>query len=374
MIDTIVLELTYMDYIITDHEQFNPPTYNVSTGRPLLKHINNPSSKDKKDGIYKPRLTIMKRGRNEVPLRIEFSIPKLIFGNNIEEVQIAHTPQIFSKLQSILQNMGVSIQLSNLKNAKVLAVHYSKNVLLSSGYTASLTIKELAKVNLTKQLDLSKTEFRNEGHSLQYYAKNNSFVMYDKVKDLKQSQGRAIDKDQNHLQSNIFDVLQDQSPETEVLRLEVRLCSRRKIKQLTQKLGFNVQEAQFKDLFSEKIAQAVLKYYWQEMVINKNRFLFLSNNDPFQTFKSLIKVHKPKQAFYLLGLFTLSREKGLREVRQSLAKHSDDRTWQRMQKDLQTLNQLGTVTPAYRFIDDIERSLNDFKPFKLPKELKLSLC
>jgi hypothetical protein len=374
MIDTIVLELPYMDYIITDHEQFNPPTYNVSSGRPLLKYINNPSSQDKKAGIYKPRLTVMKRQYSQIPLRIEFSIPKLIFGNNLDEVQIAHIPQIFSKLQEVLKSMGVNIQLANLKDAKVLAVHYSKNVLLSSGYTASLAIKELAKVNLTKQLDLSKTEFRNEGHSLQYYAKSNSFVMYDKVKDLKQGKGRAIDKDQNHLQSSIFEVLKNQSPDTEILRLEVRLCSRRKIHSLFRKLGFNITDARFKDVFNINIAQGVLKYYWQEMVINKNRFLFLSHQDSFQTFKTLIKDNKPKQAFYLLGLFTLSKEKGLREVRQALARHSNDRTWQRMQADLKTLNQLGTVTPAYGFIDDIETTLNEFKPFKLSNKLYLSLC
>jgi hypothetical protein len=158
MIDTVILELPFMDYHITDHEQFNPPTHNVAQSRVyLLKYLNNPSTQDKKDGLYKPRLTIIKRrvkGHDHIPLRIEFSVPKLIFGNNVDELHDADLPRIANALQKTLGTMGVSVTIQAIMSAKVSAVHYSKNVQLSGGSTASFAIKELSK----PQVALTPTE------------------------------------------------------------------------------------------------------------------------------------------------------------------------------------------------------------------------
>jgi len=241
MIDTVVLELPFMDYHITDHEQFNPPTHNIAQSRTyLLKYVNNPSSQDRKNGTYKPRLTIVKRrinGRDHIPLRIEFSVPKLIFGNNVDELHDADFPRVVSALQKTLEAMGVSITIQAIMLAKASVVHYSKNVPLTGGSTASFAIKELSKINLTQKLDLSSTQFRNGGHSLQYYSNCHSFVIYDKVKDLTQLKGHAIDKDQTAQQSDIFELINGRSTLLELLRLEVRISNRTKLKSLMAKLG-----------------------------------------------------------------------------------------------------------------------------------------
>lgn len=50
----------------------------------------NPTSTEKMCNIYVPRLTLIKRVSNgfHTELRIEFSIPKLIYGNNFQEVEL----------------------------------------------------------------------------------------------------------------------------------------------------------------------------------------------------------------------------------------------------------------------------------------------
>lgn len=373
MIDTVVLELPFMDYHITDHEQFNPPTHNVAQSRTyLLKYVNNPSSQDKKNGIYKPRLTITKRrvkGIDHIPLRIEFSIPKLIFGNNVDEVHDADLPRITGALQKVLECMGVSVTNQAIMSAKVSAVHYSKNVPLTGGSTASFAIKELSKINLTQQLDLSNTQFRNEGHSLQYYSKCHSFVIYDKIKDLTQSKGRAIDKDQTAQQTSIFDFIEGRSNPLELLRLEVRICNRTKLKSLMAKLGIPNEDPQFKDVFSSQLAQTVLKHYWEGMITKDNLFLFVSTNEPQQMLKVLLRAgYDPKKAFYLLGIITASKDKGLRELRKVLGKYASKRSWYRIKTDFTELNSLSTVMPVYNFIDEVNTNLAQFKPYKLQKE------
>lgn len=375
MIDTVILEIPQIDYIITDHEQFNPTTHNITSSRTLLmKHVNNPTSQDKKQGIYKPRLTIMKRSYKEIPLKIEFSAPKLLFGNNIDEMRNADLPRVANNLHKALLTMGVSISIHAIMTAKVLAIHYSKNIKLAKGYTSSLVIKELAKINLTQKLDLSKTQFKNEGHSLQYYAASHSFVIYDKIKDLKQSKGRASDKDQNHLQSSIFDIIQESAESTEILRFEVRLCKRRKLKTMLKKVGFANENPKLAELFNSQTSKAILTHYWKEMVLNQNIFLFTGNKDPLQILTQLLQTAKPQRAIYLIGLFLISKEKGIRELRQTLAQHASDRTWYRIQNDLQELNSLATTNQIYSFISDIQTQLDSFKPYKLNKEIDLPLC
>ncbi len=373
MIDTVVLELPFMDYHITDHERFSPATHNlVQTRTYLLKYVNNPTSQDKKDGIYKPRLTITKRrvkGRDHIPLRIEFSIPKLIFGNNVDELHDADFPRVTNALQKCLQTMGVSTTIKAIMSAKVSAVHYSKNVQLSDGSTASFAIKELSKINLTQKLDLSSTQFRNEGHSLQYYSNCHSFVIYDKIKDISQTKGHAIDKDQTLQQLNLFDLIEGRANPLEILRLEVRISKRTKLKTLMTKLKSPNTDPEFKDVFNGKLAQAVLKHYWKDMVTENNLFLFVSTNEPQQMLKVLLRAgYTPKEAFYLLGIITASKDKGLRELRKMLGKHASKRSWDRIKKDFAMLNSLSTVMPLYSFMDEVNTSLEHFKPYKLQKE------
>jgi len=80
MIDTIVLTIPRNKYIILNHDRFESPYYGLGL-RSNFSCKKNPTKTELLKGIYKPRLTITKRMRKkdyEIPLRIEFSIPKLI--------------------------------------------------------------------------------------------------------------------------------------------------------------------------------------------------------------------------------------------------------------------------------------------------------
>jgi len=118
MIDTIVLTLKTGMFTILDHDKFSPSTkglydptgYYRLGGRANITCKQNPTPNELKQGIYKPRLTITKRinrERNfEIPLKIEFSIPKLLYGNNFDEVTDADFPAVIQKLKTVLKDMG----------------------------------------------------------------------------------------------------------------------------------------------------------------------------------------------------------------------------------------------------------------------------
>src|SRR5581483_9504598 len=153
MIDTIALTLNEGMFTVLAHDKFSPSTRGLYSqpfytlgGRGTFQCVQNPTAKDYKNGIYKPRLTVTKRlkpGGFEKVLRIEFSAPKLIFGNNFDELTEEHFASILTLLKDRLNEMGVMVR--QLETAPVSAIHYSKNVILTDGSTPYGILQELYK-------------------------------------------------------------------------------------------------------------------------------------------------------------------------------------------------------------------------------------
>jgi len=86
MLDTIILEIPIEFRAIIDQSKFSPPARMIEVLQGFFRCTNNPKAIDRKSGIYKPRLTLIKRGVMLL-LKIEFSAPKLIFNNNLDELE-----------------------------------------------------------------------------------------------------------------------------------------------------------------------------------------------------------------------------------------------------------------------------------------------
>jgi len=169
------------------------------------KHVRNPSKTEKETGKYFPRLTGYKRRfSQEANVRIEFSVPKLLYLNNLDELEDADFSEVIETLQERLKTMGVNVFKSILENASVSSVHFSKNIQLQGGYTSNYLISEMNKVNLRKSFDFAKTRFMNDGQSLYAHTTAHQLVIYDKIADLNKGEKRAIDKELTHYQKNLF--------------------------------------------------------------------------------------------------------------------------------------------------------------------------
>jgi hypothetical protein len=343
-------------------------------GNFLVKCVNNPTSTDKKNERYKPRLTLMKRptkNGNEIPLKIEFSVAKMLHGNNVEEVEGKDFEKVISALYDAMLTMRVEVQKEVLRKASVSAFHPAKNIELADGYTSSFVINELHKIDVSKKMDLNRDSFRNNGHSLQFYTNSHSLVIYDKVQDLKKPEKRAIDKDQNAVQLTLFETL-TKKEKKEILRIEARLAKKVKLNAILKRLGFN-ENPTFKDVFNKDLCQKVLLDYWNELITGKNLFLFDVESSPTKTldaiFKNKPKV-SPKEALYLLGLRVMSKE-GIRGTRAIIERYATTRTWYRIADDLPFLDEISGK--AYHgWVKQIKDNLTRFAPYKLPTDMHSS--
>jgi hypothetical protein len=352
-----------------DAQQYGVPTWDLhSKADQYEKYVKNPSKRDLDSGLYFPRLTGYKRKGygQEANVRIEFSVPKLLFLNNLDELEEKDFPKVIDLLQVRLKAMGLVVPKQVLESASVSSVHFSRNLKLDDGYTASHLISEMNKVNLRKTFDFARARYINDGESLYAHATSHQLVIYDKVADLGKDKKRAIDKDQPLYQRNLFQELQKEEM-LEIIRFEVRLSQKQKMNKVLEDLGYK-KNPTFKDVFKEEIAQKVVQDYWKRLIKERSLGIFsisMSQKDILRTMYLAEPKLKPKQAIYYLGLSVLAKdENGMRELRSIIEKKSPARTWYRIADDLKEASTLITKNKVRDWVTQIDKKLEIYKPFK----------
>jgi hypothetical protein len=375
MIDTIVLMLNQDMFQILNHDRFSPSTrnlYGLGTeysrlgGRSNINCYQNPTKTELKEGTYKPRLTVTKRmrdGRFMITLRIELSIPKLMYGNNFNELTDADFDAVTDRLRSVLAYMEVEVSKENLINAPVSVIHYSKNILLTDYTTPYTYLRTLAKLDIPKSLDVNTTDYRNGGHSFKCHTNSSEIVFYDKIKDLEQakkSDKRALEKD-NIIQLELFDELKRNKP-FEVLRMEIRLSGRQKIRKLLSSLGFNGKITS-KNLFNSHLSKQILLYYLDQLQVGRPPFFDTRQEKPAEFIEKFLLKNPKKRlgtALKVLGFRTIVNQIGVREFRE-LAGAYDDTTWYALKKEMQGLDTLGPI----EVFTTLRAQIRDFAPLIL---------
>jgi hypothetical protein len=371
MIDTVIIKIPRNEVQVMDMGNYGVKWNLQSSTNIYDKFVRNPSPHDLAQGSYFPRLTGYKRkGKGpewESSIRIEFSVPKLLYDNNLDEIEEKDFDRVFDALKDRLEQMGLIVSRKQLENAPITTVHYSKNIILTSGYSAQYVIRELHKINLNKRFDLTRARFANDGQSLYGYTEAHSFVFYDKISDLSRPKKRAIDRNQSITQLSLLGELKEKK---EILRFEIRLCQKRKINSLFNRLGFP-EKPTFKDILSIEKAKAVLNYYWTSIIEEGAIGLFSFSLTTKELLDNILLTGPPKpkgkQAVYLVGLLQLAKEgNGLRELRSILTKNGmNDRSWYRIAQDYKELSkQLETLKPR-EWLEQIRKQISDYKPFRV---------
>lgn len=376
MTDTIVLTFPVNWFSIWDYSKFSPYTNNklfseeISHLKPRenKKWIQNPTKQELRSGIYKPRITlitIMGLYGPIIKLRVELSLPKLLYKNNFDELTDNDYLIIHRLLKETLKDMGIRLFDHHLDNAPVTAIHYSKNISLPYHTTPSMIITELHKLNPFPRLTENKVIFRNGGQSFQLHANNYEVVIYDKIKDLEQSQTsdkRAIEND-NSIQLNLLDEI-NQPKFRNILRLEIRLNKTAKLKSILKQNNIH-QVLTFNQLFKQSTSQKILQYFWQELTKNKE-ILLLSDKSPIETME-IIKTNnpnlKPRQILEISGAIIAINSSSHNQLRNIIDTDRDHSYWYKLKRKLYRLNipQNG----KYNLLIEVEKQLNEFMPTKI---------
>lgn len=226
----------------------------------------------KREGVYLPKLRYIERPATQLrsktyELYIEVSLPKLYFGNNFSEL----TDSMFSAVVSILSEAlldiyNVSVSPTEIEQATVSRVDYSKNTIFTDRTPVSTIIRILKSATVSKTYDVKDVNHKNGGQTYHIHTNTLDVVMYDKVADLRQSkvsEKRSHEED-NYTQLHLIDEF-DKHPNVTIPRWEIRLNGRRRIRQELRTIGVS-ENLQFNYLFSSDISRKVLLLHWQKII------------------------------------------------------------------------------------------------------------
>jgi len=383
MIDTITLIIKPPFFKITDGSVFTPHIDELRKQRfgrhPMLRAVLNPLKTGYKR-VYLPFLTFTLRASEnhiEEELRVEFSAPKMLFLENVQEVDEKDFGLLTQRLKEKLEGTGIFFPPDYLPHAEVSKIHFCKNIVLDNFISANYVISKLARFDVPKSLDFNQKRFDNSGRALYLYSKTHHFVIYDKVFDLNRPGNRGVDRDKTLFQKSLFDYLQKEKEPLEILRLEVRLTQKQKLASILKKSGVVLDTPRFKSLFKKEISRKVIMFYWNNCFRDtKYRFLLSQSkksddlvNDIFNYLKhdsnqTKSKIIQYKIAFSLLGFYLYAQQNGVRSLRNVIERSFNKRTWFRANKDFEMLSKALENNKKEDFMSRIEEALEKFETYK----------
>lgn len=307
--------------------------YSFDTGNGLVKAIANPSTTNKKKGIYQPRLTYLERPRRDggktYELAVELSLPKLLYGNNFSELSDSDFSVILNKLSNVLrETYGILLTPQELEGASVRKIDYSKNIIFSDHTPVSSLVSNMRMADISKVYDVQNTDFKNGGHVYHIHTNSMDIAMYDKIADLKQerkSPKRSREKD-GYVQMKIIDTFDKNSAIT-VARFEVRINGLKKIRRELANAGITC-DTTFREMFSSNNSRKIMLKHWNHIFERIPKGLL----DSDEAEDLLINITKANQGIKLKEAFALVGEI-------YLLKNSDERYIRNLAEDLFTPSQ-----------------------------------
>lgn len=319
-----------------------------------------PSREEKQEGLYWPRLAFYPSNNfNAVPrLEIELSLPKMAFGNNVQELTLDDKALLLAELCDRLKSINIDTTPENLLHGALNRVDFGKNIL---GCDPGISLDELRKVLSSKRRVIGQTDYINGGRGLRFRNASSDISFYDKLKDPDLSEKLRLDSDY-YCQRSLLQELYDQG--TSLLRMECRFIKRRDVKQIFKRFG--ITNPIFEDVFIPGIGQKIITEEWN--MILKNYIPSIQRKESLlQQIVHLLKENRGGSLDSLLSaqlLQILLQEHSLDEIKNIFSRYfSPERIRYFFKKQRSILpSNLTNIT----IFDSITNQINSWQPVRLP--------
>ena len=359
MVDTIKLLIPIPKPELLKGNGFVPTVHELVSSSKYGKAVLNSSPTYAKMGKYMPRLTLFKRPSKfgtAYQLTVEFSAPKMLFGNNFDELSESDFEPLLKALQEKLDELiGIRYLKVQLSHFDIGAWHPSKNIVFLDYTSVQTLLNTIGKLDISRVYDVQKTDFR-DGHVLHIHCNSMDIAFYDKMADLrkaKTSPKRAFESE-NQIQLNLFETFDEYKPMT-VFRYEVRLVGKAAIKRSFPE----IQQHNLESLFKKDVSKGLLIKHWKKITEHVD-MLSLDVNRPYELLQNYIEENDgvtPQGALAAVAGLLVVRQEGMDGLRNVLEARFGTHAWYRIKSLLNPPN-------AYRFqsFQRIDEVLEQFSP------------
>lgn len=245
-------------------------------------------------------------------LEVDVSLPKVVYGNNLYELDNRDWNTVCRALSSKLQAMGIHINPQDVGLGTVQQVEYSKNI-LTGKVPVPYILEELYQAKpMNNYMDIQKVSYRN-GESLYFYCGSYDVLFYDKGAEIL-----------GQIQGNTFPaplVQKLRNGAYNILRMEVRFHDRKTLMDFLHTHGFSNNHGLLQDVYSKHISQQVLTHYWNALSQTTRRnspFVFSPGFELLKIWQGGGQNLTTQQALAKLGARLLLREYGYKGARNAL--------------------------------------------------------
>ena len=350
-VDTVRIALTSSGFRVLDFHCFK---------RTANAFIFSSSGIDKALGVYLPHLHYIHRSNfSKTPtLYVECSLPKIAFGNNLQELTTDDKQLVLQNLHSALRRIGVLTSVDNLREAAISRLDLGKNLIVPN---TAVALNEMNNMLPRDRKFLDDVKYENGGRGIYLRNARSGFVAYDKLSDPLLPQKFRFDRDV-YSQTGLLQRCEEY--DIQILRLESRFMKREHVKRLYKSYG--IQNPIFEDVFCPEIAYEMINKEWKKLTscyIPANT----SQKTLLQYATDLLRDNKDVSLRNLLACLSvrqLLEENSLGQLRKLFRKHSSADT---VRNVLSAANRVKySDAEGQDVISSISKQLLEWQPLQSP--------
>jgi hypothetical protein len=302
-------------------------------------------------------------------LKIEVSIPKLLYGNSLQEVKETDKDKILVRLQASLFDAGIKVEVKTIANATVSAVHFCKNIPLPPTIHMREILDELKNVDINKTVDVTETQIKNGGCVLNIYSGTTERSIYEKISDSLKTKNKRTDKTRVSEERLFVEELGLQN--CEVFRYEYRIKKTQTVKrELNKVLGRKpLTPVIFEDLFSPNTFRNVVNKSWKNLIENPvNQLALIGPINKLALFIHILEKARQQggpcslnNALIAYGLTTSTKELGAKEIRGIIGNLWNKNHGERFTKKIVAAAELAKGLPVSNNISFIDVAIEKFE-------------
>jgi len=381
MIDTVTLKIIKNNFqIFKDNKLDGFKEHKVKNRFEISSHYcKKYRDQKKRSGQYFPVITVHKgrdsNGDEISCLEIQVSLPKLIYGTNLFEIDLSDLDLIYKKLLKNLLEIGIQTDKSSLQTAIVKRIDFSKIIKLPVELgTANQTIKKLSAFDIKQSSKVCLREYLKEdqkikGVTYKFINTTQGYAIYSKF-------GEILSNGYTEIEKAIINKINLEEYKDSVIKFEFSLQQKKSVDaELKKFINYKKQNFYLYDVIKDNnIAKQILlnvfDKIFQPQYIN---LLFLSemdNNLLEQKLNSQNLSFQNHTILYYLAERTtkIGQLATFNELKARLKGSSYDRYKKKLKNLLLNLDKI--VNPTHNLIQFLRKEHNDFILIKpvLPKK------
>lgn len=308
-------------------------------------------------------------------MRVECSLPKLIFGNNFSELSDKDFPEVVEQLKDMI---NLTLRLSKIpmaditteqiESAQISRLDVGKNIPFYSGVKPWAIIDDFKLARIPKPKQFSIITYSGGGTQFILATKKTRNIIYDKIAELKNEKSRAsgqLEKD-GWIQFDLLDKLQA-NKNLSIVRVESQIKDAAELRRKLKRVGRDGKDRSFKTIFSSSLSRDLLKLFFDELVagLPEDRPK-LRAKDKFREFSKTDK--RPNPLFAKIGYSELEDEVGdsfsFREMVEGVVGYENAR-------NLRERYGGSSVKPFhFKEIQEIAEAINEMKPIDIEEVIR----